>query len=661
MTMSLLTACRCTQSTSQIDDNFAYRSLHIPPEVVSIKTFDGISDLPLMHIVGISDKELHNKWVFRTFFVILITSIHLPKLAATPDIFNPLSSSGMCAADKRPFIGDGLSDSQRKVIESIYGGADYKVWIRAEGSNEDEDWRSIFVYRTDNARGENWFQTTSSNQWASFDMEDDDTRMEVRVGLTNGKKVEGVVEVKPRKNAPNVKSMDCGDVFVVMDRPGQFWIKVPGMEKHPLFLFVNPREKDVPDVSDDGVVVVDVDSNYREVFEDAKKKPGCELVVLRFTPGVHFVGSAKEVFKKENFTIYLPYGSVLVGTFVDTDLTNVTIRGRGIIDGGNGKMKWPANPTGYCKPKNVDEPAKNHENVTDFTGKGKRVIIKGITMLSTRGFLLRCFSENSEYSNLKLMGWSYNTDGVGLYRNATCTNSFFKVNDDCFKLGSGTVRKCVIWQLHNAHVWTARIWSKSEMKDVNVLDCDIIRREQGNGGSIFAIRGHLGGGEYHKFRFEDIRIDSDVDRFIDFAPTREYYPDKPLEAQEESLSRTVLHKFLFKKIVWNGRAKRPSWFRCGLKSTVHHITFEDCVVNGEALTSIRDLNKENGFHSFTGYGDIRDVCFIANGKETMHASPSDELGGWQVKTENGTIPVFTIDGKLPEGSFQTSQNGACRD
>ena len=174
---------------------------------------------------------------------------------------------------------------------------------------------------------------------------------------------------------------------------------------------------------------------------------------------------------------------------------------------------------------------------------------------------------------------------------------------------------------------------------------------------FLAFRGHLGGGDYHRFRFEDIRIESDVDRFIDFAPTREYYPDKPLEAQDSSLPKTELHGFVFRKIVWNGRAKRPSWLRCGLKSSIHHITFDDCVVNGVKLRSVRDLNAKNGFCSFTAYGDVHDFCFVADGEKIVQKSLCEELGGWHVRTQNGTIPVFTIDGKLPEGSFQINPDG----
>ena len=292
------------------------------------------------------------------------------------------------------------------------------------------------MYCNENARGRGWFETTNTNQWASFDM--NQKQIFVRIGLVDERGIgkDAKVGVKPAGKGMEVAGrLGDGSMVLHVKNEGQFWICVEGMEMDPLFLFVNQKGVFAGESSKERIVLnVDTDSDYREVFRSAREDfQGISRVVLLFEPGIHYVGFLKDVLRKRGLELYLPYGAVLVGRLKDCDLADFRIRGRGIIDGGHEKMKWPADKKRFEMPKNIEEPAKHHENLTDFAGRGKEFCIEGVTMISTRGFFLRCFLENSRYFNVKLMGWSYNTDGVGIYKNATCENSFFKVNDDCFK------------------------------------------------------------------------------------------------------------------------------------------------------------------------------------------------------------------------------------
>ena len=587
-----------------------------------------------------------------------------------------------------------FAKKQPNKIQQIYGNSLYTIKTRSPTQKE---WQEQFVYRWNNPRGPKWYQTTSSNHFVQLFLPP--TLEEVEGDCKEDRKGKGGLLVWIGVGGRSIKGGDVvirpggrkgislcdgdekgkekgkgGEVVLRVWERSQWWIDIKGMGEDPLLLFVNFDErldgfvdrvrKEVwgGKLMTRGVWRVDVEiwMDYQKVFERVKMGLGEEdcLVLVVFKKGVHFVGRVVEGMRKRDLIVYLERGSVVVGGVVDSDWKRVVIGGWGVIDGGGGHLKeyWPRDEkeqrVRFDKPGNVEGGWESHDNVLEIRGKGQQVRVEGIVLLSVRGFLIDCFMNDSVYDNVKCMGWSYNSDGVSVYRNAVVRNSFFKVNDDCIKLGSGLVENCVIWHQHNAHVFVARVWSKARLDNVVVKNIDIVKVEQGNGGSVFAIRGKPGA-SFSNWRFENIRIESNVDRLMDFAPTREYFPDKPLQTQE-SQDRTVLENFVFKNIRWNGRSKRCSWFRCGMKGEIRDVVFEDFVANGNPLTSIEDLSEANGFSKgFTGFGNIHDISFVVDGKEVRkHKSVSDELGAWRTTTDCGEVRAFCIDSKLPDASFR---------
>ncbi len=543
------------------------------------------------------------------------------------------------------FLGKNVPPSAASEIQNIYGGAQYAVTAKPAGETNRYP---IFVYKNNNSRGPNFFKTTDDNQWVSFDLSG---AFEIEVAMLDSNIPNGFV-VKPRHDNISAARVSANTIRFTISQPGQYWVDIPGQDQHPLFLFANPAETGAPVLGAANVVEVDPGDNYTEIMSAAKALPTTQSRTLYFKPGVHYFGDATNVMKKRNFNLYIPYGAVLVGSFQDTDLTDVKFFGRGIIDGGAPHVTWPATTLGFPQPKNIADPIAEHRNITDFKGTGDRVTMDGLTILSSRGFLVNCFSRNSYYNNLKLMGWSYNTDGVGVFRGALLENSFLKVTDDCIKLGGGTARNCVIWHGHNAHVFVTRIFSITNASNSFVRDCDVLKKEVSFGGSIFAYRGELGGGNFFDYTFENIRIDTDVDRFIDFSPSSESYPSgtagSNLEPEASTIPRTNLFNFTFKNITWNGKADRGSLFSCGFKGSIYNITFDNVVANGVALDSLSDFNAANGFVSFAGYGDIRDIKFINNGVTTTNVFPANEFGGNRINTGVGFLPAFSFDTPLPQ-------------
>lgn len=534
-------------------------------------------------------------------------------------------------------------------VRDVYGSSFYNVSIREAGSSS---WQDVFVYRNENPR-QNFRDTSLANHWASFDF-DFSKAIEVRV-MTVGDSIDNGFSVVPKSDKVSANRIDSATIQFSLEHEGQYWVKIPNLDKEPLFIFANPKEVNALKPGGENVIEVKPGADYQNVFSKVKGMPESSEPVLYFTPGMHYVGDVNDALKKHNLTLYLPEHSVLVASFEDYGLNNFAIRGRGTLTGGHPNINWPSSHDGFPKPSNIDSPGGEHRDLTNFkaSGKDKNMLLDGIVMISTRGFLVRNFTRDAIYNNLKLFGWYPNTDGFSVYRNAACTNNFVKVNDDAYKLATdGVVDNNVIWHQYNAHVFVSRIWSGGETDNIRVSNTDIIRKEVGYGGAIFAYRGFRDG-NYHGYTFENIHIDSDVDRLIHFAPTREYFNEKnfSVKTPEPGTGGSDLYDFVFKNITWEGKETGGnSGFFAGYTGRMYDITFDNVVLNGKTATSLRDFNKRNGFTGFYGMGDIKRIKFIANGVESSHDDPAVEFNAAELQTDLGPIPIWGNDVKLPGGS-----------
>lgn len=537
------------------------------------------------------------------------------------------------------FFGKNVNGAARDQLRANYGGSFYRVSVKPANSS---NWSEVFVYQNRNPR-QNFRDTSNGNHWASFDMSGSfDVRVETVVGnIDNGFKV------KPSSDRVNATRRSAKRIEFRLSKPGQYWVDVPNKDRDPLFIFANPREAAAP--SGSNVVRINPGANYRRIFADAKARPDNQKVTLYFNPGVHQVGDTKEVLKDRNFEIYLPYGSAFVGTIEEDNMVDFTLRGRGIYDGGGPWTRWNAGGGSYAKPKNIDNPGSVHRNITSIRG-GANAKMSGLVMISTRGFMVRCFANDSRYQNLKIMGWYANTDGFSIFRNSEVRDSFMKVNDDGFSVASGKVLNCVIWHGYNVHPIVTRTFSGNQtIENVLIKDIDIIKVEPGDG-AVFAFRGNLENSRYQNFTFENINIETDVNRFFDLAPSREYWPDGSLEPQNSSKQPTILRSFVFKNLNYTGTARRDSRWRCGNRGEISNITFENCRANGNLLKNINSFSAANGFKALYGYGRIRDIRFKYSGRTFVNRNPSNDIGGFLIRTGSaggGDIPFFAIDGEYP--------------
>lgn len=239
----------------------------------------------------------------------------------------------------------------------------------------------------------------------------------------------------------NVWPVVVGDTATfTLEQPCQLSFEPDG-KNGPLLLFANPLEEQVPMPNDPHVVY--------------------------FGPGVHKPGAIE---LKDGQTLYLAGGAVVKGG-VHARGKDITIRGRGILDGGDyERFKGPTrNPIAL-------------DNCTNVT-------IDGITIRDSWSWTLvprGCDTVN--ITNIKLVASRVeNSDGIDIVnsRNVNITRCFIRTDDDCIApkgmdVANGqaveniTVSDSVLW-VDKAHIFRIGCESRATvMRNITFRNLDII-------------------------------------------------------------------------------------------------------------------------------------------------------------------------------------------
>jgi len=291
-----------------------------------------------------------------------------------------------------------------------------------------------------------------------------------------------------RPTADAIHPWFVGDTcYFVMNRPAnvsvEFEPNTTTPVLHPMLVFANPPESDVPSPTDPNV--------------------------LYFGPGVHHLGP--NVTLHSNETIYLAGGAWVEGAFLGIDVRNVVIKGRGIIDGlfmdtgiQSENKKQPGLIDIRCD--NLGDPARTCAT----SPTSSNVLIDGITLVDGPRFNVRALSEYTTIRNVKIIGWWINTDGIVAGDKSLVENNFVKDNEDSLKLfwGDSVVRDNVVWQLENGAPFMLSWNIEQDSANFHVYDNDVIHVEQYNAPTqgVFDSR-HAGMGHMQRYLFENIRIE----------------------------------------------------------------------------------------------------------------------------------------------------------
>ncbi|HEU5058289.1 MAG TPA: hypothetical protein VFU21_17275 [Kofleriaceae bacterium] len=410
----------------------------------------------------------------------------------------------------------------------------YRVTVEQDGGADDS-----FVYRILARKPDSNREVDTS--WTSFSFAGQVTvKVRKLAGAATG------CLVRPR--AAGVETSFAGGVCTfTLTRPGNLSVEfepdIHNPIEHPMLVFANPPEVDVPDPTDPDV--------------------------LYLGPGVHQLGTGVPI--ESGKTIYIAGGAWVNGAFVAAGpVEDVTIKGRGVISGLF--MDTGDQDDNKDQPGIIDIPYRESENI----------LIEGITTVDAPRFNIRALATHTTIHNVKTMSWWFSTDGLVAGRASVIEDSFTKVNDDSIKLhwGDLVVRRNVLWQLENGGTFNLSWNIADDVHTFHIYDNDVIHAEHHelDAQAIFRSR-HAGSGHLHRYLFEDIRIENATFRLFYLVLENNKWFDP-------ELGYGRISQLVFRNIHAATRFQQPNVIQ-GIDAThdVHDVSLQDVFTSGACLGS----------------------------------------------------------------------------
>ena len=338
-----------------------------------------------------------------------------------------------------------------------------------------------------------------------------------------GKPVEQV-KLSPRALAPDYE-LKAGGVSFVLEKPAKLWVAVEGAERNPLFIFADPPETNIPD----------------------RQNPN----VLWFAAGrIHEVG--ERCMLKSGQTVYIEGGAYVKGSFYGKNVSNVTVRGRGILSGidiarkpGVAGIPW---------------------NLIQLDGQGDGQLVEGLTLIDPPHF---CVLSRGKLAarNLKLFGWWHQTDGWGGGDGSSLEDSFLKVNDDSVKLygRDQRVSRLVIYQQINGAPFQLGWGGVSQsatncvVESVDIIHSDAVQKKGEVNQALVSLMSQHPDSVIRNVVLKQVRVESDISNILGF---------KQVGGRIEGLH---LVDWTFQ-----GSILRPSYLRCVDKGRISGLVFSGC-------------------------------------------------------------------------------------
>lgn len=420
----------------------------------------------------------------------------------------------------------------------------FTVEVRVPGG----EWHKLDVYdvRVD-------LHTLSHASFASFDFND---KVEVRV--TANKASIRSWEVRPKSYGiiAMVDGTVTNSIAFQLARPRNLSIEINGDRLHNLHLFANQLESNRPSASDTNVIY--------------------------FGPGLH---TDRQVIRvPSNKTVYLAGGAVVQGIIVTDDgATNVTIRGRGILD----MTPWNE-PKGYfIKGHTWQAAAINLRWTTNALIEG--IILKQHTDYAVMGGgasdvtieNLKCFSSHEWADGIDMMSSSH----------VKIRNCFLRTSDDCIAIygsrrdyhGNSSdwdVADSVLWA-DKAHAIMVGVhgayWADGDViENLRFHNLDVLENNEVTSNFWGAMAVTCGDkNTVRNLDFENIRVEHIREAGGNLVRLTFGFFD-----QSTTLGQRI-ENIHFKDITYDGLA--GSFISGSPRHTISGVTFENLVINGEHI------------------------------------------------------------------------------
>jgi|ERR1017187_1501535 hypothetical protein len=253
-----------------------------------------------------------------------------------------------------------------------------------------------------------------------------------------------------------------------------------------------------------------------------------------FGPGIHEAGL---IDLHDGETLYLAPGAWVKGNVRSVNSSNITIRGRGVLDGSD----IPSRPESRENGGSYGDGSRNMVYLEHTTGAR----IEGITIFNSdfEWTVYMNGTKGTRVDGVKLLNpsLSYGDDGFDVVSSSDVLikNIFVRTNDDCVAVKNLqdvdthdiTVRHAVLWNMPTGGngLEIGFEMGNSRVHGIHFQDIDIIHVERGSAISI-----HNGdAATVEDVTYDDIRVEDARRKLIDFAVIyAQYGADKPANDEE---------------------------------------------------------------------------------------------------------------------------------
>lgn len=349
-----------------------------------------------------------------------------------------------------------------------------------------------------------------------------------------------------------------------VSKPQHLAVTLNGSYVDPLFLFINPVEANPPQPGDAGV-------RY-------------------YGPGIHAVGHIQLT---NNETVYLAGGAMVKGTFSSSHSTNITIRGRGILD-------CHENKDSLMRFSNA-----RHIRLEGFIAVDHPPMKWAITFRSC---------DHVTVDNIKQMhGDHWSNDALNFVNSQHCrvSNCFLKTQDDCICIKAMGPSRRESKNIHVANCFLWNTWAHSlaigaelntdSVSNITFKDIDIVHLpfmvDAWGWGKTFDYYGALAifnsdNAVVSNVRFEDIRVEiaNKTPRLINLRIARSNWTTTP--------DRGRIKDIVFKDIqLLNEEGHGWDGYLHGFDEShpVENVTFENLKILGNTISNAVDARFDTAW------------------------------------------------------------------
>ncbi len=353
--------------------------------------------------------------------------------------------------------------------------------------------------------------------------------------------------------------------------------------KHPLFVFADPMESNVPAKSSDSI-------HY-------------------FGPGVHTIGAGYAL--KDGDHVYVAGGAYVKGTFINEGgFKAIRFSGRGIISG-----------IGMAKNTQYGS-----HLIHMAANSGSKFSVEGITFTDSPRAGVET-NASSQINGIKIFSWYSGSDGVKVGRNSTIENSFIKVNDDAIKMYNSNlvIRNNVLWQMTKGAAFQFGWQTVVTVRNVKVSNIDVIHSDAftdyfkaersdnqpylRSSKAVFSCMGILNS-EISEVVFDGVRVEDKGllrligMRLVSYGPGDRYWGNLKPD------SRKMISGIAFRNIEVAKAPYKQNFLYANKGGSISNISFENFSVNGVKSRGTWDMTSVIDGAGFTAVENVSNIFFI---------------------------------------------------